>query len=643
MISVNNLGMNFGEQILFENVGFQLNRGNRYGLVGANGSGKSTLLKMLSGDVIPEKGEINISSALRLGVLKQEQFRYENNRILDVVLMGRAALWSALDEKARLSESTHVSDEVGKRLAELEMIISDYNGYQAESEASELLAGLGIGQHQLFQALNTLSGGYKLRVLLAQCLFSDPDFLLLDEPTNHLDLSSIVWLEEHLSHFSGTSLIISHDQYFINRISTHIMDIDYETIKIYPGNYTRYLESKELEKSQKEAEIIKQEKKKEELQHFVDRFKAKATKARQANSKAKQLYKFEEIQIKRSSRLSPNFDLKIIRPSGKTTFTVKNLSKSFDDKEVIKEMTTIFERGQKTAVIGPNGIGKSTFLKILAGELTPSSGGAEPGYEVSIGYFPQDHQDLIPKGTTPYEWLYSYAPGETIGVIRGILGRVLIQGDDVHKATESLSGGESARLIFAKLMLQKPNLLLLDEPTNHMDIESLEALSQVLKKYEGSIIFVSHDRRFINSFATSILELTTDGFDFFSGGYREYIEKQGLDYLDRTGSNIAANQKKKNSTKKENREWRENRKEVGRLERRVKKIEAQISTTERKIASIDEELAGESSYDKKNSQRLEQILEEKKNLENTLEGTVNQWEEAQSNLDTYSKGESSTI
>lgn len=635
MISVSNLGMNFGEQVLFEKVSFQLNKGNRYGLVGANGSGKSTLLKILSGEAIQEEGEISIPSSVRLGVLSQDQFRYEDNRILDVVLMGKADLWKALGEKAKLSSLTEMSEQIGKKLAEQEMIIADLDGYQAESEASELLAGLGVPSQQQFQPLNSLSGGYKLRVLLAQCLFSEPDFLLLDEPTNHLDISSIIWLEEYLSRFSGTSLIISHDQYFLNRISTHMIDIDYETIKIYVGNYTQYIESKELEKNQKDAEIVKQEKKKEELQHYIDRFKAKATKARQANSKAKQLNKIEDIQIRRSSRISPNFDLKIIRPSGKTIFQVNNLSKSYGSKEVIKDVTYLFERGQKTAVIGPNGIGKSTFLKILSGELAPSQGVVEPGYEVATGYCPQDHQDLIPRGTTPYEWLYSFAPAETISTIRGILGRVLIQGDDVHKATETLSGGESARLIFAKLMLQKPNLLLLDEPTNHMDIESLESLSQALQAYEGSIICVSHDRRFITHFATSILELTADGFTFFSGGYKEYIEKQGLDYLDRTGSRLTVSQDKKRNGKTGNKEWRENKKEISRLERSVKKSEDKISLIEEKIVVLDENLADQSIYDSQNSERLEKVLMDKKTLEMDLDNAVNVWEETQSRLDSY--------
>ena len=545
MISVSNLAMNFGQQSLFEDVSFQLNQGNKYGLVGANGSGKSTLLKMLSLEIQPEAGEINFPASLKIGFLEQDHFHFENVPVLDVVLMGKPELWDAFQTKKELLSQNTISEEAGKTLANLEMKISDLNGYQAESDASELLAGLGIPPTRQRDNLSTQSGGYKLRVLLAQCLFGDPEFLLLDEPTNHLDLESIHWLEEYLVRFAGTSLLISHDQYFLNRICTHIIDIDYKTIKIYPGNYQNFIKTKALEVTQKEAEITRQEKKKEELQQFIDRFKAKATKARQANSKAKQLNKIDDIEIKRSSRLTPGFALSIQRPSGKTVFTARNLSKSFDDNHVIKNLTFSMRRGAKIAVIGPNGIGKSTLLKILANEIKPTTGEVEMGHEVFKGYCPQNHMDSIPEGTTPFEWLYSFAPGESIGTIRGLLGRVLLRGDDVHKHTESLSGGESARLIFAGLMLLKPNLLLLDEPTNHMDIESLEALSLALRTYEGSVICVSHDRRFIETFANGILELKPDGFELFTGNYWEYLEKQGKDYLNRAITRPSRGKKEK--------------------------------------------------------------------------------------------------
>lgn len=627
MIYVNKLGMHFGQQVLFENVSFQLNKGNRYGLVGANGSGKSTLLKILSGEMQAEAGEISFASSLKFGILRQDHFAFDNMPILDVVLMGKPNLWQALQKKKHLIESGDLSEKAGHKLADLEMDIYDQGGYNAEADASMLLAGLGIALSKQNNPLHTLSGGYKLRALLAQCLFSEPDFLLLDEPTNHLDLMSIIWLEEYLRNFKGTCLIISHDQTFLDHISTHIMDIDFETIKIYTGSYRQFIEAKAQDSLFKEKEIRQQEKKKEELQQFITRFKAKATKARQANSKAKQLDRMEEIVIKRSSRISPHFSFQLNRPSGKTVLEIKELSKSFDQTNVLHNVDLKLERGEKVAIIGVNGIGKSTLLKLIADKLKPSAGSIELGHEVQIGYCPQDHQELIPKGTTPYEWLYSFAPSETIGTIRGLLGRVLIQGDDVKKATESLSGGESARLIFSKIMLQKPNLLLLDEPTNHMDIESLEALSKALHDYQGSIICVSHDRRFIEQFATSILELKAEGHDLFKGSYREFLEYKGFDYLDRTA--VSLEQKKQKSAKAEilqNKEWREVSKKVTKLAKQITSLEQQISTLEQNIRDSDIRLADAAIYQEKNKQELEKELAKKKDSERQLESSLAQWE-----------------
>jgi len=627
MINVNKLGMHFGQQVLFDKVSFQLNMGNRYGLVGANGSGKSTLLKILSGEIQAETGEISYPSSLKLGVLDQDHFQYENTPILDVVLMGKPDLWRSLQKKKQLIDTGDLSDKAGKMLADLEMTIADHGGYNAESEASMLLAGLGIEVEKQYHLLKTLSGGYKLRVLLAQCLFSEPDILLLDEPTNHLDLMSIIWLEEYLQVFKGSCLIISHDQTFLNRICTHIVDIDFETIKIYTGNYKQFIDGKALDSLQKDKEIRQQEKKKEELQQFITRFKAKATKARQANSKAKQLDKMDDIVIKRSSRISPNFLFTINRPSGKTIFEVKKLSKSFGDSPVLKDISFKMERGEKIAVIGVNGIGKSTLLKILANQLDPSEGSVEEGHEVQMGYCPQDHLELIQKGSTPYEWLYSFAPWETIGAIRGLLGRVLIQGDDVDKATESLSGGESARLIFSKIMLQKPNLLLLDEPTNHMDIESLEALSNSLQEYQGSVICVSHDRRFIQQFATSILELKPEGHDLFKGSYQEFLDFRGVDYLDRSSVRL---EQRKQKTKKadtlQNKEWRELSKKVGKLNKQISKLEREISELEKQIQDSESRLADADIYLEQNKKILENELSVKNSLDQKLEALLVNWE-----------------
>ncbi len=627
MINVNNLGMHFGQQVLFEDVTFQLNKGNRYGLVGANGSGKSTLLRILSGETQAESGDISYPSSIKFGVLNQDHFSFDNTAILDVVLMGKPLLWDALQKKKKLIEAGDLTEEGGEQLAELEMAIGDQGGYNAESDASMMLAGLGIETNKQRDLLNTLSGGYKLRVLLAQCLFSEPDFLLLDEPTNHLDLMSIIWLESYLCDFKGTCLIISHDQAFLDHICTHVVDIDFETIKIYTGNYLEFLEAKALDALQKEKEIAQQEKKKEDLQQFITRFKAKATKARQANSKAKQLDKMEDIVIKRSSHVAPKFAFDIIRPSGKMVYEANGLSKSFGDLTVLKDISFKMERGEKLAVIGVNGIGKSTLLKILARQIEPSSGEVTVGHEVQPGYCPQDHHELIKEGSTPYEWLYSFSPGETIGTIRGLLGRVLIQGDDIKKATESLSGGESARLIFSRIMLQKPNLLLLDEPTNHMDIESLEALSDALQSYKGSIICVSHDRSFIERFATSILELRHDGHDLFKGTYQEFLQFKGIDYFDRSVQSL---DKRKQVSKKDdtlqNKERRELSKKVSRLGKQITKQELNIASLEQRIEEADTRLGDTAIYLEKNKKKLEEELASKKSLEEKLESALAEWE-----------------
>jgi len=389
-----------------------------------------------------------------------------------------------------------------------------------------------------------------------------------------------------------------------------------------------------LEISQKEMEISKQEKKREDLQLFIDRFKAKATKARQANSKSKQLNRMDEIVIKRSSRLSPFFAFDICRPSGKIAFSTKKLSKKYDSTQVLENLSVSVNRGEKLAVIGPNGIGKSTFLKLVAGIIEPTQGGVEPGHEVYAGYCPQDHQDIIPDNTSPYEWLYTFSPGETISLIRGLLGRVLIRGDDADKSTAALSGGESARLIFAGMMLQKPNLLLLDEPTNHMDIESLEALGKALKVYSGTVVCVSHDRRFIESFATGILELKPNGFDLFPGSYREYLEKQGEDYLDRS---LTPSKSKKTNHRQiktiSNKEWKEKSKNISKMKRGVQKSEVRISELEEQISGIDEKMMNDDLYKTDNSPQLRLLLDQKELLNLELNNTLTDWEKQQAVLD----------
>ncbi len=530
MITVNNLSKSYGGQVLFQKVSLQFDPGNRYGIVGANGAGKSTFLRILCGQESPDSGSVSLPSKIRIGTLNQDHFAFEEEFLIDVVMQGQPALHRAFLEKERLLAEPEPDPG---RIIELEEIIAHHDGYQAESRIAEMLEGLGIATSYHRQPMRVLSGGYKLRVLLAQCLFGRPDVLLLDEPTNHLDILSVHWLENYLIAYKGTVIVVSHDRDFINRVSTHIADIDYQTIKIYTGNYDQYLKSRKLEERLRRQESEKAEKKINELQDFVTRFKGKATKARQAQSKLKQISRMEKEIVKPvySSRVSPRIRFECRRPSGKTVLEVEGLGKAYGDKQVLHGVSFTVQRGERLAVIGPNGIGKSTLLKIIMGELTADSGKVAWGYETWPEYFSQDHRESIPSDTTPYEYLYSYGPGESISTIRGLLGNLLFSGDDVHKSTAALSGGEAARLIIAKLVLKKGNVLVLDEPTNHLDLESIEAFINALAAYDGTIIFVSHNRYLVNRLATRILELKSDGFAIFPGTYQEYLDHLGCDHL----------------------------------------------------------------------------------------------------------------
>jgi ATPase subunit of ABC transporter with duplicated ATPase domains len=530
MISVSNLSKAYGGQVLFKDVSLQFDPGNRYGIVGPNGAGKSTFLRILCGQESSDSGTVTLPAKIRVGTLNQDHFAFEEQLLVEVVMQGQPDLYRAFREKEKLLEEKEPDAD---RIIELEEIIAHHDGYQAESRISEMLEGLGIATIYHNQPMRVLSGGYKLRVLLAQCLFGRPEVLLLDEPTNHLDIVSVRWLEDYLVEYQGTIIVVSHDRDFINRVSTHIADIDYQTIKIYPGNYDYYLKARELEEAQRRQESEKAEKKIDELQAFVTRFKGKATKARQAQSKIKQINRMEKEIVKPvySSRMYPRISFECCRPSGKTVLEIASLYKAYGSKQVLHDVSFTVQRGERLAVIGPNGIGKSTLLKIIMGELKADHGKVSWGYETWPEYFSQDHRESIPANTTPYEYLYSYGPGESIGTIRGLLGNLLFSGDDVHKNTAALSGGEAARLIIARLVLKKGNVLVLDEPTNHLDLESIEAFIDALAAFEGTIIFVSHNRYLVNRLATRILELKADGFDIFPGTYQEYLDHLGCDHL----------------------------------------------------------------------------------------------------------------
>ena len=534
MIAINNLGKSFGDRTLFEGASFQLNAGDRYGLVGANGSGKTTFLQILSDDVEATEGSYSMPKGLRLGVLRQDQFLYGDEPILHVAMMGNRELWDAMAEKEKILAQPHDNFDAD-RFGHLEEIVQHHDGYTAESRAAVILEGLGLPSHVHRQPLSTLSGGFKLRVLLAQVLASAPDVLLLDEPTNHLDILSIRWLETFMREFPGPVVVISHDHLFLDGIATHILDVDYETVLLYHGNYTAFLEEKLLERGRREKEIAGKEREIAHQQLFVDRFKAKASKARQAQSKAKiiekKLASMEELP--QSSRRYPTFNFEEWRSSGRDVLTVKGIKKAYGDKEVLHGVDLLVRKGDRLAIMGPNGIGKSTLLKIIMGEVEPDAGEATWGYETHPGYFAQDHRESL--GSSPqtaHDWLAQFCPDKDIGFVRGRLALMLFTGEDPKKKLSALSGGEAARLVFARIALHKPNVLVLDEPTNHLDLESIEALVEGLQKYTGTLILVSHDRWFINQLATRIVDIEPRGITDYQGTYEEYVAFSGDDHLD---------------------------------------------------------------------------------------------------------------
>jgi ATPase subunit of ABC transporter with duplicated ATPase domains len=533
MISLSNLSKHHGDQTLFEGVSLQFNRGERYGIVGANGSGKSTLLRILTGEESASDGDIAIPKRAKLGVLRQDHFQYEDERILDVVMMGNAVLWEAIAEKERILVAAQDHFD-GDRYAELEELIVQADGYGLEARAGEILEGLGIPAAVHEQPLSTLSGGFKLRVLLAQVLASEPDALLLDEPTNHLDILSIRWLEEFLQRFRGTALLISHDHRFLDTVATTIVDVDYDTIKAYPGNYAHFVRAKREERERREKEIAKREAEVAEHKAFVERFRAKATKARQAQSKLKVIERIDIETLPESSRRYPRFRFEQRRPSGRQVVALDGVTKSYGDKSVLDGIDLTIQRGERVAIIGPNGIGKSTLLEVMVDETRADDGNVEWGYETHPGYVAQDHKAQIGSHQQTLEdWLTQFCGGESRGFVKGQLAAVLFSGDESEKRLAALSGGEAARLIFARQAVEKPNVLILDEPTNHLDLEAIEALVAALVAYEGTLIFVSHDRWFVNELATRIIEITPQGLRDFSGSYDEYLERAGgEDHLD---------------------------------------------------------------------------------------------------------------
>jgi ATPase subunit of ABC transporter with duplicated ATPase domains len=531
MIKINNLAMQYGAKLLFTDVNLNLNANHRYALVGANGAGKSTFFKLILNEEEPSNGEVIAVRNAKIGCLSQDQFKYENTLIINTVIAGKKELWSALQEKEELLKLKEFDEKSGYRIGELEQIIYDNDGYVAEIFAAELLIGLGIKEEMHYQPLSRLSGGYKLRVLLAQSLFNNPDVLLLDEPTNHLDIISIYWLENYLKEkYKGALLFISHDVMFLNNVSTHTLDIDYGEINSYTGNYDKFVFQKQDVIEHKMHEVNYLEKKLAKMQAFVDKFSA-GTRSRQASSREKQMDRIELPDIQKSSRLSPSFSFKQKRPSGKHILKTKEISKHYGEKKILNNVSFDIHRGEKVVIIGANGIGKSTLLKIALDKIKADVGTHEWGYEAQISYFAQDHHELLNESMSVLEWLTRQAQTESTAAIRTVLGQVLFSQDDVAKNILHLSGGEGARLLIAKIILEKGNILVLDEPTNHLDIESREALKEALVNYPGTVILVTHDRDFATAIATRVIALTTKKMVDFKGNYQEYLSRHSDDYL----------------------------------------------------------------------------------------------------------------
>ncbi len=533
VISTANLTIQFGPKPLFENVSVKFGEGNRYGLIGANGSGKSTFMKIIGGDLEPSAGNVSLEPGVRLGKLRQDQFAFEEVRVLDVVMMGHTEMWAAMSERDAIYANPEATEDDYMRAADLEAKFAEYDGYTAEARAGELLLGLEIAVDQHNLLMREIAPGWKLRVLLAQVLFSNPDVLLLDEPTNNLDINTIRWLENVLNGYQSTMIIISHDRHFLNQVCTHMADVDYGEIRVYPGNYDDYMLASTQARERLTANNAKAKERIVELQDFVRRFAANKSKSRQATSRLKQIdrIKADQVEVKPSSRQNPYIRFEQNKVMHRLAVTIEKLSKSYD-QPVIRDFSAMVDAGEKVAIIGANGVGKTTLLRMLATDLAPDSGTVKWSENADIGYMAQDVSDQFQQGDINlFDWMAEHRqPGDDDQSIRSALGRLLFSGDDLPKAPKVLSGGEKNRMTFGRLMLGRHNVMLLDEPTNHLDMESIESLQFALEKYEGTLIFVSHDREFVSGLATRIIEILPDGeLVDYRGGYEDYLASRGIE------------------------------------------------------------------------------------------------------------------
>ncbi|WP_343731612.1 ABC-F family ATPase [Duganella sp.] len=532
MLSTANITMQFGAKPLFENISVKFGDGNRYGLIGANGCGKSTFMKILGGDLEPSAGNVMLDVNERLGKLRQDQFAYEEMRVLDVVMMGHTEMWAAIQERDAIYANPDATDDDYMKAADLEGKVAEYDGYTAEARAGELLLGVGISIDLHQGPMSNVSPGWKLRVLLAQALFSNPDILLLDEPTNNLDINTIRWLEDVLNERNSTMIIISHDRHFLNQVCTHVADMDYGTLKIYPGNYDDYMLASTQARNQQLANNAKAKEKVAELQEFVRRFSANKSKARQATSRAKMIDKIKVEDIKPSSRAYPFVRFEGEKKLHRLAVEAENLSKKYD-RQLFNNFSIMVEAGERIAIIGANGAGKTTMLRCIGGAditgLDADHGTVKWAENANVGYMPQDPTEDFATDINLTDWMGKWTKeGDDDQAVRSILGRLLFGGDEVKKSVRVLSGGEKGRMMYGKLMLGRHNVLLLDEPTNHMDMESIESLNIALEKYAGTLIFVSHDREFVSSLANRIIEIKDNEVVDFRGGYEEYLTSQGI-------------------------------------------------------------------------------------------------------------------
>lgn len=524
MITTANITMQFGAKPLFENISAKFGNGNRYGLIGANGCGKSTLMKIMSGELAPTAGNVSVSPGERIGTLNQNQYAFEEYSVIDAVIMGDAQLWEIKKERDRIYSLPEMSEQDGMKVADLESEFAEMDGYTAETRAIELLVEAGIDDSYHFGLMSEVAPGIKLRILIAQALFAEPDILLLDEPTNNLDIYTIKWLEDVLNQRKSTMVIISHDRHFLNAVCTHMADIDYGELRIYPGNYEAYMAASSLVQEQLHSENAKKSAEIKELQSFVARFSANASKAKQATSRARRMEKIELDEVIPSSRQSPFITYKQHKKLHRLALEMHQLSHGFDGETLFTGGDILLEAGAKLAVIGENGAGKTTFIRCLVGELVANSGTMKWSENVSIGYLGQDVSNDFGTSMRLFDWMSQWrTPKHDDLAVRAILGRLLFTADDIEKDVKVCSGGEKNRLMFGKLMMQDINVLIMDEPTNHMDMEAIEALNKALKDFDGTLIFVSHDREFVSSLASSVIEIKNQKLNYFQGSYDEYI------------------------------------------------------------------------------------------------------------------------